>query len=133
MLLSQTEPAVAGNMAAAGCDSHSEDDIHCTNSVHTLNQRPVLHPVYLKYSETEYWAENKTDSIPGTGYLSHPDPRYLHNHYHSNQYGTHNIVTYFTDITKDFVILFYMVKTSPAPAPHFSPHFLEPSRNTYRI
>ena len=73
MLLSQTEPAVAGNMAAAGCDSHSEDDIHCTNSVHTLNQRPVLHPVYLKYSETEYWAENKTDSIPGTGYSFKPD------------------------------------------------------------
>ena len=22
------QPAVAGNMAAAGCDSHSEDDIH---------------------------------------------------------------------------------------------------------
>ena len=73
MLLSQTEPAVAGNMAAAGCDSHSEDDIHCTNSVHTLNQRPVLHPVYLKYSETEYWAENKTDSIPDTGYSLKPD------------------------------------------------------------
>ena len=72
MLLSQTEPAVAGNMAAAGCDSHSEDDIHCTNSVHTLNQRPVLHPVYLKYSETEYWAENKTDSILGTGYSFKP-------------------------------------------------------------
>ena len=72
MLLSQTEPAMASNMAAAGCDSHSEDDIHCTNSVHTLNQRPVLHPVYLKYSETEYWAENKTDSIPGTGYLFKP-------------------------------------------------------------
>ena len=73
MLLSQTEPAVAGNMAAASCDSHSEDDIHCTNSVHTLNQRPVLHLVYLKYSETEYRTENKTDSIPDTGYLSHPE------------------------------------------------------------
>ena len=50
-----------------------EGSIHCTDSVQTLNQRTLLHPVYLKYSETEYWAENKTDSIPDTGYLLKPD------------------------------------------------------------
>ena len=49
-----------------------EGSIHCTDSVQTLNQRTLLHPVYLKYSETEYWAENKTDSIPGTGYSLKP-------------------------------------------------------------
>ena len=30
--------------------------------------------------------------------------RYSYNYYYSNHYGTLNIVTYFTDITKDFVI-----------------------------
>ena len=49
-----------------------EGSIHCTDSVQTLNQRTLLHLVYLKYSETEYWAENKTDSIPGTGYSLKP-------------------------------------------------------------
>ena len=50
-----------------------EGSIHCTDSVQTLNQRTLLHRVYLKYSETEYWAENKTDSIPGTGYSLKPE------------------------------------------------------------
>ena len=41
-------------------------------TVHSLNQEPGLNPVYVKYSRTEYWAENKPDSIPDTGYLSKP-------------------------------------------------------------
>ena len=41
-------------------------------TVHTLSHKPGLNLVYLKYSETEYWAENKTDSIPGTGYSLKP-------------------------------------------------------------
>ena len=39
-------------------------------TVHTLNHDPGLNPIYVKYSRTKYWAENKPDSIPDTGYSS---------------------------------------------------------------
>ena len=75
MLLKQTEPATAApwpRQAVTHTAKMTRTGDSGPYTVHTLNHKPSLNPVYVKYSGTEYWAENKPDSIPDTGYSSKP-------------------------------------------------------------
>ena len=74
-VIKQTEPATATpwpRPAVTRTVKMTQTGDSGPYTVHILNHEPGLNLVNMKHSGTEYWTENKPDSIPDAGYSSKP-------------------------------------------------------------